>query len=182
MPNPSRQVANGEAAGEAIARPKFSRRPASFSRATASSAPIAAPAPTVPPAPTDTTPLKETALALRPPAAPTTTAWQEDARFGVVMLLLVLVVNLALIYGLPLLTVSTPHTPAIPLVTQTKAPSMPDAVGRTGAGVTLYSQPETERRTSFLFDLHNASDQDTLSVSPYDVPVPTARALDSDEQ
>ncbi len=175
-PNPIHGGTTGEAAGEHAPRPKFSRRPASFSRPAPGAGPIAAPA--AAPIPTSTDALEPLA-ATQPNRVPTlvTNAWQEDARFGVVMLVLVLLVNLALVYGLPLL----PHGNVVRGNDQItfKAPTMSDAVGRTPASVTLYSQPEEERRTIYMLDLHNtASQQGVLSVSPNDTPPPIARALD----
>jgi len=89
----------------------------------------------------------------------------------------VLLVNLALIYGLPLLPSSTDTSASAQTIT--KAPTMPYAVGRAPANVTLYSQPEGERRTIFQLNLRtNNSGINALSVSPNDTPAPVARALD----
>lgn len=172
-PHPNQGMATGEAAGETIARPKLSRRPASFSRPAPDTAPLATSALM----PLEPLPLAAASAPVRPasPAAPT--AWQEDARFGIAMLLLVALVNIALVYSLPLL----PHTEATvqPSQVAAKAPSMPEAVGRGPDGVTLYSQPVEERRTWQQFDLRRTrTEQNTLSVSPSDFPAPTARALD----
>lgn len=171
-PNPLKTVATGEAGGEAAPRPKFSRRPASFSRAAPPAAAMAEPAPAQ-------AAHSSTDLVLRPEPIPASTAhrpetaWQEDARFGVAMLVLVLLVNLALIYGLPLLPRPSPASPTEQVV---KIPTMPDAMGSTPAGVTLYSQPAEERRT--VFDLHQSGgEQNALSVSPDDIPAPQARPL-----
>lgn len=157
---------NGEAP-----RPKFSRRPASFSRPQPGGGSVA-------PATDEVllTPSVPVTPATVRPVVPTPTPWQEDARFGVAMLVLVLLVNLALVYGLPLLP-SGQYPSEGPKQAIAKAPTMPDAMGRRG-GVTLYSQPEEERRTIYLLDLRNTSEQNTLSVSPHDIPAPTARALD----
>lgn len=166
----------GDPAGDASVRPKFSRRPASFSRGTPQAEPLA---PAAAAAPADTVPAFLPALV---PAAPAERVWQEDARFGAVMLVLVLLVNIALVYGLPLLPVTLASSG--PTQVTAKSPTMPDAIGRAnpGSSVTLYSQPAEERRTIYLLDLRNtSSEQDRLSVSPYDTPPPEARALDDHE-
>lgn len=172
---PSGGMAHGEDASDTAPRPKFSRRPASFSRATVPSAPVAVP---VESASEPASPLPNRATKHQLPAtiATTETPWQEDARFGIVMLVLILLVNLALVYGLPLLPASSAQDG--PTQVAAKAPTMPNAINRRTNDVTLYSQPEEERRTIYLLDLHSTSD--ALSVSPMDIPPPTARALDSE--
>lgn len=187
MPYPHARGAIEQAADEITARPKFSRRPASFSStATRSAEPAPAPAPSeaplalaLPPAPA----APSTALALHAPAGLTITrAWQEDARFGMVMLGLVVVLNLTLAYTLSLLPHQQPENPTGLVRTNAKAPTMPEAVSRPGSGVVLYAQPESERRTPHFFNLHYQNDNGTLSTSADDMPVPTARALDDDAQ
>jgi hypothetical protein len=153
-------------------RPKFSRRPVSFSRTS--------------PHQTDVPLLEPTSEPLqlaRPSSLPAMRephlSWQEDARFGVVMLVLVVLVNIALMVGLPLLPASEPNI--LPMQVNAKAPSMPVAVGKPSSEVTIYSQPDEERRTIYMLDLQNTSSQQ-LSVSPYDTPAPTARALDDADE
>lgn len=185
MPYPHARGAIEQAADETTARPKFSRRPASFSSTaprSAEPAPASGEAPlalALPPAPA----APSTALALHAPAGLTITrAWQEDARFGMVMLGLVVVLNLTLAYALSLLPHQQPEHPTGLVQTNAKAPTMPEAVSRPGSGVVLYAQPESERRTPHFFNLHHQNAGSTLSTSSEDMPVPTARALDDDAQ
>lgn len=151
----------------ATARPKFARRPASFSRSEPDAeAPL-------PPA------LPKIAAAPKLPAIPPSHphAWQEDARFGIVMLLLVLLVNLALAYGLP-------YQPAARIVTEptqveAKAPAMPSAIGHERNRVTTYAQPDGERRTIRQLDLREADlPDDSVTV---DTPAPVAKPLEEGE-
>ncbi|MFA6920721.1 MAG: hypothetical protein WC216_02670 [Gallionella sp.] len=159
----------GDAPHDAAPRPKLARRPASFARTTATVMPIHD-EPLAPPAATNPkthlTPIN---------------AWQEDARFGVAMLIIIVLVNAALVYGLPLLPAT--NSDNSPSQVAGKAPTMPSAMSTRNEGVTMYSQPEQERRTIYLLDLRNAaSEQNALSVSPNDIPPPTARALDPDRE
>lgn len=168
-PEPFASAATGEGAGEPASRPKFSRRPASFSRPPSEDGPVAVPAAS------EKLPVPVPAAA----AASTTphgTPWQEDARFGIALLIVVVIINTALVWGLPLLPDHTVRSG--PTQVTAKAPTMPDAIGREEGHVTLYSQPEEERRTIYLLDLRNTSEQNTLSVSPYDIPAPRARAIE----
>lgn len=144
MPNPQRRSTGGDTAPETTARPKFSRRPASFSRPAADPAPAApatpAPLPLVP----EDTPALATpgALVLRAPSI-MARPWQEDVRFGVVMVLLVVLVNLALFYGLkylPLPTLRTP--PTIGFIGGSLYERMEPAHGR----VTLYAPEAAQQR------------------------------------
>ncbi len=162
-----------ESGAEIAARPKFARRPASFSRGTPT--PMAAmPAPS---SEADTPKLTaRTALPALALHGPAHTAWQEDARFGVVMLVLVLLVNIALVYGLSHLPTGTTATPGPTQVTA-KAPSMPQAVNRSDNGITFFTQPSEARRTLQQFNLRSKEVGTSLSVSPQDFPAPTARPL-----
>ena len=164
-------------AAETAARPKFSRRPASFSRASAP-----APASTVSDVPTfitpEAAPLAPLAPKFKPIVPPERHAWQEDARFGIAMLLIVLLVNVLLV---SLLRHLPDRAQDSPVTTIAKAPTMPQQIGEDGSGVTLYSQPEAERQTIEQLDLRN-HDGGELSVSPQDIPAPTARALDKDDE
>lgn len=157
---------NAPAPAENTSRPKFARRPASFARESGQS----------PPPPAETRILPITATEARATELPTT-PWQEDTRFGIVLLVLIAIVNAALVYGLPLLkhheTIATEQA-------ATKSPTMPNALNRDG-NVTLYAQPEHERRTIYLLDLRNTKgEENALGTSPDDMPVPTARALDQE--
>ena len=155
------------AAAEPQARPKFSRRPASFSR----------------PAPTELLPSDaigtEPSLPPFRPVHAAPAAWQEDARFGIVMLLILLLVNVLLVYGLAHLP-DRPRGTDIADVTP-KASSMPQEMAGDHGSVTLYSQPEAEQQTIDQLDLRS-HDGGPLSVSPQDIPAPTARALDKDDE
>lgn len=155
---------------EGAVRPKFSRRPASFSRT--------AVAEELTSEKIDATPMHAPARGKRPVL--NFTPWQEDARFGIVLLVLIALVNMALVYGLPLLPQEA--LSSSPTQVEAKAPSMPRVTGNSGDTVTLYSQPDRERRTIYLLDLRNtASEQNALSVSPHDIPPPVARALDDED-
>ncbi len=160
----------GDGPAEPAARPKFSRRPASFSRA---DMPPALPEPG--PMPTDIPAIARRVEKNEPSGA----AWQEDTRFGIAMLLLVLIVNVLLVYGLAHLPGGRHELAATEM--PAKESPMPPVADDAESGVTLYSQPEAEQRTIEQLDLRN-HDGGTLSVSPQDIPAPTARALDDKDE
>jgi hypothetical protein len=160
---PPAEPSSPSIATEGSARPKIMRRPAQFS----GSLPAAIPAlPAIAAAPT------------KPETAPTRPAWQDDGRFGVALVLSILVVNIALMILLPRLGHTSEGSIAAPPSSISSV--MPDignnVDGADNAAVTLYAPADAPRRTSF--DLGHLDDaQNKLSVSPRDVPAPRARAL-----
>lgn len=101
-------------AGEPLARPKVMRRPASFTRPSPA---VATPSPAaMAPAPPLTADLRVSApeqpLAAAPATQLTNRPWQEDARFGLVLALILLVLNAALFWSLPKLRSATPSASA----------------------------------------------------------------------
>lgn len=161
------------AASEPQARPKVLRRPAQFSRKAdplvSDAAPISTPAaPSLSPVPVSTA---RSIVKFAP-------GWQDDGRFGVAIIFCLVLFNVVLAFTLshtPRETVSSgPST-----VTLMNNASMPSAV-RHGpdSGVTVYSEPRTPGEGSSM-DLEELSDEhNDFSVSPNDIPAPTARALD----
>lgn len=106
------------------ARPKVMRRPAQFSKA-------------APPAMADT-PHLPIPVAPEPPAprAMRSHPWQEDGRFGLALVAILLAVNLALMLWLPHLVPAPATTaPQNPVVILGAAPAV------TSQPVTLYAQP-----------------------------------------
>ena len=137
-------------ASEQPARPKVMRRPTHFSSKTA--APDAKPNLTLS-VPQEPTP-DLAATTLPATVLPSRAVWQDDARFGAVMLAVVLFTNIALILWLP--HVHRVANPPVALVAhESSAPSIqPDNTPHT---VTLYTSetapesdaaPVTEEKTS----------------------------------
>lgn len=156
---------------EPQARPKVMRRPPQFSRKPEIAAPLAAaPISTADPLP-----------AMAPPAAPRASfqpGWQEDGRFGVLVIACLLLFNILLAFTLA----NIPHRTADrgpATVTLMNNASMPSAIRRPqAANVTVYSEPKLLSESSSM-DLENLPEEhNDFSVSPRDVPAPTARALD----
>ena len=125
-------------------RPKVLRRPASLQEV-----PLAAPEPTPP-----TRALTIARIEPTPPpaiTAPAARPWQEDARFGFAMVLIVLLVNLLLVFGLrhsggPDVSISLQTTPSD---TAAAAP-VPE--------VTTYARPVEPRRQPRAVNLLGADD------------------------
>ena len=112
---------------EALARPKVMRRPAHFSTAPDAPSPRAQPVDD-----------ERITTLPAPVSAPTVSSriWQDDARFGTVMLLIVVLVNMGLMVWLPHIRVPVAsHNATI----EQAAPITQDAAPVTG--VTLYTKP-----------------------------------------
>ena len=158
-------------AEDAISRPKFSRRPASFAIApTGEKAEQHLPrgfAPSMPPS-------------KMPAAIMTTVAWQEDIRFGIVLVLLLLVLNIMLGMAMPLLPalqVGNDSNESIAAMGQ-----MPQAVRghvSVASPVTFYAQPAEKKSPEDSPDEDAAPEN--LSTSVDDFPAPIAKPLDSDK-
>lgn len=149
---------------EPPARPKVLRRPAQFSRM---AAPIARTTPEKTPKATASTPEQT-----RPAAS-----WQEDNRFGLVLIGLLVVANLALIFATPLLVHDGTGTPASS-VTIVSGTAMPSAMTTERQRITMYSDPEMLQENERRMDLNQLPpEHNDFSVSPYEVPPPEARAF-----
>lgn len=114
---------------EPLARPKVMRRPTQFS---------SAPAPVFTPPPAPTPNLADERLpepkSTLPAATPAPRGWQDDARFGLLLVLTLVVVNAALMLWLPHLK-QTPAAPvAAPVLAETPTPLAPRTV-------TVYTNP-----------------------------------------
>ena len=139
--------------GEAVSRPKVMRRPATFS------------------APNHLEPLPSEPVNLAPRVghgqAPTPSrAWQDDGRFGVALLTLILLINIALALVIP-----SPHRDAASVAEKMAATPagdgttlMPAATARDRATVTIYAQP-TDNKNSPPF-------ADAPQTLPSDAPSP----------
>ncbi len=130
-----------------------------------------------------TKPLQQIIVPARKPAEPSRRAWQEDGRFGAVLIVSVTLVNFILILLVGQLPVM------MPVDESTSTPSsdttiMPSATTNTEDGdITLYADPEVEARLDHQFDLNHLDPRrNELSISPQDIPAPEARALDKREQ
>ena len=96
-------------------------------------------------------------------------AWQEDARFGVVMLTLVVAINIALMLWLP--TLKNHHREASPpLITSDANMSTVQPDHRITAPVTLYSKSAPAAETA-------AEDASTEDASPLLAPPPLVHIL-----
>ncbi len=125
---------------EPLVRPKVMRRPAHFSATTVAKTP--APSAPAPARPRDTASENEN-LAASPaaPAASTSPAqkpWQDDIRFGIALLSILVLVNFALIMWLPHM-----RTPSAQGTTQTVVTTpAAQAPKPLEAPLTFYSKPE----------------------------------------
>lgn len=150
------------AATDLSVRPKVLRRPAHFSGSTASVEIMRDTAPITPPSTAQAT-------------APTPLAWQDDGRFGLVMFVLIASINIGLILWLPQLHRARAPSPPEPVqLTATIEPS----TGKNPA-VTFYAHPDEKSGRTPFFQSLNAQ-QNTLSVSPADIPAPRAQPFDDD--
>jgi hypothetical protein len=123
------------------ARPKVMRRPAQFS---SSRSPAISPNAPVTRAinPQDTRIESAPSPQLSPPA-PAAKLWQDDARFGIAMLTIVVLVNLALILWLPhMRTPSVPTVPVIPVMTLPTPVESSIGEVEPSPPLTLYTKPE----------------------------------------
>lgn len=126
----------------AAARPKIMRRPAHFS------GPPTQDTPTPPP----TTPAKAASAPITVGMRP----WQEDGRFGLALVVILLMVNLGLMLWLPRLQPrATPvDSVAMPVIIGSKSDALPSAV-------TLYSQPSARSQA-----IHVLGAEPSLTDSP----------------
>lgn len=109
-------------------------------------------------------------------------AWQEDARFGLVLILTLAAVNLLLIQLMSFLPAKKAHDENGGAVLFGSS-SMPQAVKGESSDITVYADPDAHRRLANEFDLNRIDpEQNELSVSPRDIPAPRARALDKPGQ
>ncbi len=159
-------AAASSGAGEITNRPKVMRRPATFS------------------APSHQGPLPFEMLKIPPVvehvATPQYRPWQDDGRFGIALLAIVVIINVLLAVAIP-----SPHRAPISFAEKaTIAHSDNDSfmaapTTKEHATVTIYAQPSDDRRSTQFFDLRQLpSSQNSLSVSPHDMPAPNAQALD----
>ena len=167
VPPPATPAPNvaGEEGG--LSRPKFSRRPANFTSELHSQTTISDrmhPMPTMP-----------------VPRWEGVAPWQEDVRFGIVLVLLLLAFNVLLIAFMPSLPTFSERS--LPMESSAQLGSMPVQVPTTIPGspaVTFYAQPEQNKSDYKPHDLpYEDSTQNSLSISPQDFPAPVARPLES---
>lgn len=159
-------------ATETAARPKVLRRPTQFSH---KAAPPPAPAISLPPLPA-------APPAARPATLPTVigTSWQEDGRFGALLILIVLLVNVLLAFTLPYLGHPV-QVEAASKVTLSNSNAMPSAVSSGTTPITVYSEPKALDDTENSMDLNTLPEEhNSFTTSPDDVPAPAARALELD--
>ena len=157
------------------ARPKVMRRPQHFSNVALN-------------APVDAASRSENtaeAMAVIPTAAPrshNTRVWYEDTRFG-----LLLIVTLVLLNGL--LGALVPYLSHTVMKQEIENDTillgdsaLPEAK-RQESRVTTYADPTAAARLRTQFDLEEMNPaQNALSVSPHDIPAPRARALDRNDE
>lgn len=128
---------------DAVARPKVMRRPSQFSATQATAA-----APEIQPQRSSAKPQEsnedERLPILAPPVAPVSLAarpcWQDDLRFGIFMVSVVVAVNILLMLGLPKIR----HAPAITATQEsTLAPLTPGGLNSptTEQAITIYTSP-----------------------------------------
>lgn len=162
------------------ARPKVLRRPQQFSRKSDANGGVA----DKPLSATEDAPLTERSpgrrasdIAARAPvrAEP---GWQEDSRFGMALILVVAVINLVLALLLPLMHKPAPErAPNTTMLGGTAA--MPAPKTDRKSRVTVYTEPSNE---GDRMDLNALDDEyNGFSTSPSDMPAPTARSIESDE-
>jgi hypothetical protein len=150
-----------EPSSNGVARPKVMRRPSHFSSIPEST-------PTLP-KPRELPGFRrmskfeslEASLALPVPVTAVSQNWQEDLRFGVVMLAIVLLVNVGLMVGLPYIHRSTPVMPSADHLSLLPVPA-------SEGNVTLYSKlpvyDGTKIPTSPSLDNATLSPDGTASV------------------
>ncbi len=150
------------------ARPKVLRRPAQFSGSRL-------PALREQPAP---------APQAAPPVPRVGRAWQDDVRFGLALIISLIVLNVLMILLVPHL----PHRKDMLTEKENSGAlfgnaAMPQPVsGGTPSDVTVYAEPHADE-SGRQFDLNQVDPaQNDLSVSPKDTPAPTARPLATDDQ
>lgn len=160
---------------ETSAKPKVLRRPAQFSRKGAATPEQPAPH------------LAEAALPTMPHVSPrmptasvTSPHWQEDGRFGMTMVAVVLAVNVLLSLLLPLVN---PHVrleaPATMRLNNNAA--MPATHRNPQQSVRVYTEPNHQQGDGW--DLNSlAEDYNEFTTSPSEMPAPTARELNVDER
>ena len=150
---------------DTISRPKIMRRPATFS-STAHSNPL-------PFELLKISPIVEHVASshLRP--------WQDDGRFGMTLLVIVVVINLVLALAIPTpQRINAAFEEKVTVFTES-GNFMPAANTEGHASVTTYAQPEDSQRSGPFFDLRQMpTTQNTFEISPNDIPAPNAQALD----
>jgi hypothetical protein len=143
-----------------MARPKLLRRPPQFSEI-----PEKLPAPTESAFQLQTVPAPAESL---PAAHP----WQDDARFGMVMLVVVIVVNLALMAWLPHLG-RVDNISASPIAIQNSA--MPASTIAVNPQITTYSRTDMADRPPVI---SHAVDLQPSSNNEFDAPIQHRHLLD----
>lgn len=100
-------------------------------------------------------------------------------RFGLALIVSLFLFNLAFILLVPHMPVRENPVDESTGTAMFGNGSMPQAVGREASHVTMYSEPDAEKTTADMFSLKNMDPkQNELSVSPKDIPVPTASPLE----
>ena len=151
-------------------RPKIMRRPATFAAPAAKDVPPTA-SPITPAAPPQSTTANARLL------------WHEDARFGLMLILALLMLNMLLGVLIPYLPIATRGEEKSAGVVLFGSAAMPNAVRQDAARVSSYTDPQSGQRLQGQFDLNQVDpQQNALSVSPRDTPPPRARSLDNTTQ
>jgi hypothetical protein len=158
-------------ADEPAARPKVLRRPSQFSH--------------VPATPAEAPPEQQLPALLpnaRPaPAATVSHGWQEDSRFGLLLIAVLVVVNGALALLLPLLPAPDFHSEPNTLQQNTQA-TMPSSHAKaTKEPITIYAEPRTRTRDDGMSLDSLPSDYNIFETEPATLPVPRARSIDESE-
>lgn len=173
-------------AGSPPAKPKVLKRPAQFSRTSA-------------PMPQPSTNLDETAderraaerrstdrragakaLTIRLPSLP----WQEDGRFGMILILTIAAINVVLALALTRQQAPTMLQHSAPDISlRANNVSMPAMNRNSDSAVTVYSEPGTleESARTMTLDALSKNDND-FSIPADQSPPPVARALDGSGQ
>ena len=145
---------------EPLARPKVMRRPTHFSNAPS------APSIPIPKLPTEV----EASAPLPAASLPVRMAWQDDARFGLVMLVIVVLVNIGIMLWLPHIHTVLPTRGAAPTEGQAVFPAEIRSHGD-DAAVTLYTKPAPV-----------AHDEGSTAVDPIEEGVPMVHILGQSSQ
>ena len=155
-------------------RPKIMRRPATF----AAPAALAEPSLLTPTSENHAAPSRAAQSARH-----ATRLWHEDARFGLALIVALLMLNTLLGVLVPYLPIAAMKDEKPSGAVLFGSAAMPHAVRQEDPEVTSYLDPQSNQRLSRQFDLNQIDpEKNSLSISPQDVPPPRARALDKRPQ
>lgn len=151
-----------QALAEPVIRPKVMRRPAQFAGEQANNEPM----------PED---ISEARLPI--PYQSPVRYWQEDARFGLALVAMVVVTNILLMVCLPLLTPHKMSSMTDIAATEHATP----ATNETARGaITIYTQPGNISNNSSL--TAHRSLVPLLTITPSEMPIPRAKPLEGNSE